>query len=33
LKYYPKEKVLRLSAEEDMETVYKRVIKALKLWV
>ena len=31
LKYYPKEKVLKLSAEEDMETVYKRVIKALKL--
>jgi len=31
LNYYPKEKVLRLSAEEDMETVYKRAIKTLKL--
>ncbi|MDD4983909.1 MAG: nucleoside monophosphate kinase [Candidatus ainarchaeum sp.] len=31
LNYYPKKKVLRLSADEDMETVYKRAIKVLKL--
>ncbi len=31
LKYYPSKKILRLSAEEDMETVYKKAIKVLKL--
>jgi len=31
LGYYPKEKILKLSAEEDMETVYNRIIKALRL--